>query len=252
MINPLDLSGKRILITGASSGIGRETCVLLSELGARVVLVARRKKLLEETLSMMQGDGHFVRPYDLTQIDSIPIWLRETALEMGTLHGLVHSAGIQRPLAIRSVDRAALDETMTINFAAGYSLARGFRHSTVHAESSSVVFLSSVAGLIGISGNSTYSASKGALIALTKTLALELKRDNIRVNCVAPGLVETQLVEHAVKNYTGEQYEAIKAMHPLGIGQPRDVAYAIAFLLADTGRWITGTTLVVDGGYTAQ
>lgn len=114
-----------------------------------------------------------------------------------------------------------------------------------------MVFFSSVAGLVGVIGSAAYSASKGAVIALTRSLALELVRDGIRVNCVAPGMVQTEMVEEVQRLLTPEQMQGIAAMHPLGIGRVRDVSNAVAFLLADTSRWITGTTLVVDGGYTA-
>ena len=141
---------------------------------------------------------------------------------------------------------------MRINVTAALCLAKAFRQKNVSTAGSSIVYLSSVMGIVGQSGQTAYSASKGALVTLAKSLTLELSRENIRVNCVAPAVVNTEMSEKMFQSLTPEQVKQIESMHPLGIGTPRDVANAIAFLLADTGRWITGTTLVVDGGYTAH
>ena len=250
IVNPMDLSGRNILVTGASSGIGRGTAVLLSQLGASVILVARREDKLEETRSMMHGDDHVIAPFDLTNIDKIPQWMRSLTSSEKRLHGLVHSAGLMHIRSIREVDNDALNEMMAINFNAAYSLTRGFRHRKVRAEVSSIVFLASVSGLIGQAGNTAYSASKGALISVARALAMELAREQIRVNCVAPALVESDIVDHMGGTLTPEQFQKIEDKHVLGLGKVEDVANAIAFLLADTGRWITGTTLILDGGYT--
>ena len=131
-------------------------------------------------------------------------------------------------------------------------LAKGFRQKGVHTDSGSIVLMASVMGLVGAVGRSVYCSSKGAVVGLTKSLALELARDGLRVNCVAPAFVATSMFQEMKTQLGAEQIGAIESAHPLGIGEPRDVAHAIAFLLADTGRWITGTTLVVDGGYTAH
>lgn len=252
MINPMDLTGRTVLVTGASSGIGRETSILLSQLGARLVLVARSAERLSETSARLEGRGHRVEAFDLTQVDEIPAWMKRITLETGVLHGVVHSAGIQITKPVRfqtSVDVATL---MRINLDAAFGLAKGFRQKGVYAAQGRLIFLSSVMGLVGQPAVTAYAASKGALIALTKSLALEWARDGLRVNCIAPAHVNTEMAQTLQSTLTDEQFAAIEAMHPLGIGTAQDVAYAIAFLLADTGRWITGATLVVDGGYTAH
>lgn len=248
----MDLRGRAFLITGASSGIGRETAILLSRLGARLALSGRNAARLEETRASLEGTGHEVSPLDLSRGDDIPAWQMGLTSRIGPLDGLVHAAGIQNVLPLKMVDRRDIDNVLQVNVSAAVMLAKGFRHKGVHSDRSSIVLLSSIRGLVGDPGLSLYSASKGAIVALTKSLAMELARDNIRVNNVAPAYVQTPMF-NAAKNHMGqEKYEKLLADHPLGIGRPMDVAYAVAFLLGDTGAWITGTTLVVDGGYTAR
>lgn len=253
MINPMDLSEHTILVTGASSGIGRATCVLLSELGAKVILTARRQEQLEETLSLMSHDGHTIVPFDLSQVEQIPAWLKDVADQHGKLNGLVHCAGMQLMKPIRDFDDESVQGMMALNFNAAFSLIRGFRHKQVYSrDSSSIVLLSSIAGLVGTPGNSIYSATKGAIIALVRSAALEVARQGIRVNGIAPGFIDTEMGEGLKQTLSESQFNKLIDQHPLGLGMPEDVANAIAFLLANSGRWITGTTLVVDGGYTAQ
>ena len=246
------MTGRTVLVTGASSGIGRETSRLLSELSAKVILVGRNREGLELTASLLIGQGHQIEAFDLTQLEEVSDWLKRVVQRTGPLDGLVHSAGIGAMLPVKAWSSSVHDSVMKINVSACLALAQAFRRPDIHNRPGSIVFVSSLAGLVGAVGISIYSASKGAVVALTKSLALELVRDGIRVNCVAPGAVETELVEESRRVLSQQQMTKLTAMHPLGIGNPRDVANAIAFLLADTSRWITGTTLVVDGGYTAQ
>lgn len=253
-MNPMALCGRTVLVTGASSGIGRETSIVLAELGARIVLVGRRREELERTLGSLSPQDHRIEPFDLTDLDAIPAWTRGLAEAIGPIDDLVHSAGVHFTLPVRATASRQYTDLMRVNVDAAFFLTKGFRQKGVRrmGGTSSIVFLSSVMGLIGQTGISAYSASKGALVAMAKSLALELAREGIRVNCVAPGVVRTRMAENAEQVLTREQYESIEAQHPLGTGTPRDVAYAIAYLLAETGRWVTGTTLVIDGGYTAQ
>ena len=252
MINPFDMTGYTVLVTGASSGIGRDTSCLLSELGARIILVARSGERLEKTASALAGADHQVEPFDLTLVDEVPVWLKQGADRWGLIDGVVHCAGIEATVPIKSWSAVSSDSVMKINVCASLALAKGFRQQGVHNRPGSIVFVSSVAGLVGVMGKSIYSASKAAVVGLTRSLALELVRDGIRVNCVAPGMVQTEMVEGVNHLFTEQQRAMIAALHPLGIGSPRDVAHAIAFLLGPASSWITGTTLVVDGGYTAQ
>ncbi len=250
--NPMDLTGRTILVTGATSGIGRATADLLGRLGARLVLVARDRGRLEGVAAELEGSGHLVEPLDLSEPEAIAARVKDVGRRAGGLHGLVHAAGIHAMQPLRTLEAAEFDRVMRVNVASAIQLVRGFRQKGVVAPASSVVLLASIVGQVGQPGIAAYAASKGAIIALTKSLAMELAREGVRVNCVAPSLVRTPMTDQLLRNLGEEQVASIEEMHPLGIGDPLDVAHAIAFLLAETGRWITGTTLVVDGGYTAR
>ena len=241
------------MVTGASAGIGRETAILLSRLGAKVVLTARDPVRLAETSGLLEGALHRVAPFDLGQIDAIPPWMKVVVAESGPLHGVVHCAGVQSALPLSQVNGSEMDNLLRINVASAVALAKGFRQKTVRShKGGSLVFVASVMGLVGSPCRSLYSASKSAIVGLTRSLALELVRDGIRVNCVAPAFVKTAMLDQMCALQGSAQTSLMAAAHPLGFGEPRDVACAIVFLIADTARWITGTTLVVDGGYTAQ
>jgi len=150
------------------------------------------------------------------------------------------------------LDDAEIERVLRLNVLAAVALVKGFRHRHVIAENGgSAVLISSVMGLVGAPGCVAYSLSKAAVHGAVRSLALELAGERIRVNSVAPACVATPMFDEMAKLWSDDQRARVSAMHPLGIGQPEDVANAVAFLLADTGRWITGTVLVVDGGYTA-
>ena len=252
MFNPMSLEGRTVLVTGASSGLGRETSILLSRLGAKLILVGRQRDQLQATAAQLAPAPYRIEEFDLNQLDAINEWLKRIATEEGGLHGLVHCAGIQAFSPLRMMKRDKIDQLLRINFLAAVELTKAFRQRDVCRKPASLVFLSSVMGLVGMPALSIYCASKGALDSFCRSMALEYASEDIRVNCVCPGLVRTEMSAKMEQQMTAEQFAAVQAAHPLGLGSPQDVANAVAFLLAETGRWITGTTLVVDGGYTAK
>lgn len=252
MVNPLDLTGRVVIVTGASAGIGLATSILLSQLGARVVLAARSTERLEAARRQLAGEGHWIEPIDFAASGDVAGWVKGLSAKTGPLGGLVHCAGIQLVRPLRLLTEADADGLMKVNVTSALMLAKGLRMKGVHAKGASLVLVSSVMGVVGAAGRTAYCASKSALTSLAKALALELAPEDMRVNCITPGFVRTAMLTQAEAIVGPEQMAAVEKAHPLGFGEPRDVANAAAFLLADTARWITGSTLVVDGGYTAQ
>jgi NAD(P)-dependent dehydrogenase (short-subunit alcohol dehydrogenase family) len=252
-VNPMDVSGRRFLVTGAGSGIGRAVARLLDALGADLGLVDVDPGGLDETRRLLAPDRHRPFAFDLRRVEEAGALVGEVVAQLGPLHGLVHAAGIQHVAPVRVLEPAIWRDVFAVNTEAALAIAKTLHSKRTYAgDHGSVVFISSVMGLVGTPGAIAYAMSKSALHGITKSLALEFAARKIRVNCVAPSFVRTPLFERTEKLWSEEQRKAVELRHPLGFGAPEDVANAVAFLLADTGRWITGTTLVVDGGYLAQ
>lgn len=249
MYNPFSLEDRRIMVTGASSGLGRACAKMISQLGGQLVLVARDGKRLQETYDQLEGSGHIISAFDLSNVEAISAWMKDEVAPGGQLAGLVHCAGIAITLPIKTMKLDVYDRLMRINVTAGFALAKGFRQRGVCSNASSVVFIASVAANKVQPGMVAYSTSKAAIYGLTRSLAVELIRDGIRVNCITPGLVKTEMQDEMESNRTQDQVQTIIDDHLLGLGRPEDVAHSVVFLLAETGRWITGSNLVVDGGY---
>jgi len=242
----VDLRSRRYLVTGASSGIGRATAVLLSQLGAGVVANGRDESRLAGTMALLENHGadHLSAAFDMCATDDIPRWMTS----LGRLDGLVHCAGVSRLVALRHVTAAMAEEAMRVNWLSAVAVCKGFRQRQVRAETGSIVLLSS-ASIQGVRMNCLYSSAKAAIVTLTRSIAAELSPERIRVNCLTPGWVRTPMTEEAVNAMTEQQLQAVSDMHALGWGEAEDVANSAAFLLSDAARWITGSNLYVDGGY---
>ncbi|AZC27861.1 SDR family NAD(P)-dependent oxidoreductase [Pseudomonas sessilinigenes] len=249
--NPFSLEGKHILVTGASSGIGREVAVWLSSQGARITLVARDQQRLEETQRRLIGENHSIAAVDFLTTVDVSAWMKSLAKQSAPFDGLVHAAGIQAPMPIRATSLSHWEKVMATNVTSSFSLIKAFRQKGVCQSSSSIVLISSVMAKAGEPALLGYCASKGAVESMVRAASIELAREGIRVNCVAPGVVRTEMAD-SLKDLVGaDSMELIERKHPLGFGTPLDVAYAVNYLLSPAARWVTGTSLVVDGGYLA-
>lgn len=248
----LDLQDRAILVTGASSGIGRATAIAASRQGAKIAVLARNKQKLEETLLLLEGDGHLALQGDVNDANSLTKLFQVARAELGQLHGLVHAAGVHAITPLRSIKPPQVSALLESNVTSALSVTKCFRAPEVRAENASVVLLSSAVGLVGEAGVSVYAASKAAVAALGRSLALELAVENIRVNSIAAGMVETPLTDRIQAKIGTQAWESILSRHPLGLGSSLDVANAALYLLSPVSRWVTGSTLVIDGGYTAQ
>ena len=241
-LNPFTLEGKQILVTGASSGIGRSIAILCSKMGAHVILTARNKERLDETLKQLSGTGHLVRAADLTLVDEVSHLVNE----MPKLDGIVHCAGVGSRVFCKSITRSDIMEVMDVNFIAPVLLQASILANKKINRSASIVFVSSRAYDFPSVGNAVYSASKGAIMSYSKCLALELAPRLIRVNCICPGMVWTDLICNTLKE---EDLKFAEQSYPLKrFGKVEDVANLAVYLLSNGSSWMTGSSIDLSGG----
>ena len=242
--NPFSLEGKTILVTGASSGIGQKTAIECSRLGAKMVVTGRNDERLQDTFAQLEGEGHVQKLAELTAQEDV-----ERLLDgLPTLDGLVLCAGSGVTVPFQFSSRDQFDKVFNVNYFAPVELLRLLVKKKKLAKPSSVVFVSSIGGLWSFNpGNGVYGASKAALNSTMKFCALELAPKRIRVNSVNPGMVNTKLINPST--ISEEQLKMDMETYPLKrYGEPEDVAYGIIFLLSDASSWVTGHSLVIDGG----
>ena len=249
-MNLFDLAGKRILVTGASSGIGQACAILASQLGASVVLTGRRSDALDETWRRMENhERHLIHPCDICDTSAVA----ELVKAGGKMDGLVHAAGVGPMCPVGFIDEAHVQGVMKTNYFAFLELMKHYSKAKNRADRLSVVAVSSVSALAGWGGVVVYCGSKGALSASVRALAMELASKGVRVNAVCPSNIKTPLYDAGAADMNSEDgLAALKAKQPLGLGMPEQVASAVAFLLSDAASFITGVNLPVDGGYLAQ
>jgi NAD(P)-dependent dehydrogenase (short-subunit alcohol dehydrogenase family) len=246
MYNPFTLEGKTILITGASSGIGKATAIECSRLGAKVIIFGRNKERLESTFKELEGENHIQIIADLSD-ESI---LDDVINELPKIDGIANVAGIVKTLPFQFVNRKELDNIFDVNFFAPVLLSQKLIKKKKLNKDSSIVFVSSIDGPVTAHiGNSIYSASKGAISAISRNMAVDLASKKIRVNSVLPGMTETPLIHG--DGITQEQLDLDKKLYPLKrYGEPKEIAWAIIYFLSNASGWTTGSQLVVDGGFT--
>lgn len=250
MVNDFHLTGKTILVTGGSSGIGRQTAIHISLGGGKVIVTGRNIEKLNETLSLLNGDGHKIIVADLTKDDDIANLVKE----IGKVDGIVHGAGIAELFPTKYINRKKIEEIYSINYHAPILLMSALFQAKKINPNAAIVFISSFSSKSPFPGGALYTGTKAALENYSGSLAVEHAKTGLRSNCVAPALVKTKIFEDTF-NYNpavdsiDESALAYEKVYLHGLGQPSDVANAIFFLLSPAARWITGQTITLDGGY---
>ena len=245
MYNPFSLSGKTILVTGASSGIGRATAIECSKMGATVIMTARNEERLQNTLAELSGNGHQYILADMTDEEQI----KQLVSVLPSLNGVVFSAGMIGLTPVQAITQNKLEQMQRINLNAPILLTKQLIKQKKLEAQASIVFIASAAGVYRTSvGNAIYATTKCGIDAFMRTAALELAGKNIRCNSINPAMIETEAL-------SAIQDEAMKerdlANYPLHrYGKPEEVAQAAIYLLSDATQWMTGTALKLDGGRT--
>lgn len=241
--NPFSLSGKTILVTGSSSGIGRGIAIVCSKMGASVIINGRNTAKLQETFSMMEGGGHIVLSGDLTDQSQVV----KLVAKLPKLDGIVHCAGVGQRMPCKDLIESNINQVMDVNFKAPVLLQAEILRQKKINKGASVVFIASIASWSPSMGNSMYSASKGAIISYANCLSLELAPRKIRVNCISPAMVWTDLIQNEAVDE--EQLKEDEKRYPLKrYGQPEDIANLAVYMLSDASTWMTGSNVKISGG----
>lgn len=252
MYNPFSLNNKVILITGASSGIGKQCAISCSKMGAIIILVARDENRLKSVMAELEGDNHIYFSIDVTEYDKITYIVKKAVEKVGKIDGFIHSAGIELTKPLKVMTSNDYEKLFSVNVIAGFEFAKIITKKKYSNEGLSLVFIASIMGVVANSALVGYCASKGALISGVRSLAIEFAQKNIRFNCISPGYIETEMMINAQNNLSKDEMVRIKEEFPLRLGVPEDVANACIYLLSHASRWVTGINLIVDGGYSAK
>jgi NAD(P)-dependent dehydrogenase (short-subunit alcohol dehydrogenase family) len=243
----MDLNGKHILVTGASSGIGRQIAIDVSKLGAHVTITGRNSAELKNTFTQLSGKNHTVIECDLTKADEI----KKLSTQLKELDGIAHCAGIVKPVPTKFINEQQIDEVFSINFKSVVLLNAQLLQQKKINNNASIVLISTISTIHPYFGGAIYIASKAALEGYGKTLALELVSKKIRVNVLQPALVKTAIYQSTIDTaFSDDEMKKYEQNYPLGIGETSDIANATCYLLSEKSKWITGTFIPMDGGLT--
>ncbi|TDG37708.1 SDR family oxidoreductase [Pedobacter changchengzhani] len=250
MYNPFSLEGKTILVTGASSGIGRAVAIDVAKAGAKVIIIGRNEKRLTEVKELIGSNVIKALTGDLTDNE----FIKHVLSSVDQIDGLVHSAGIMKLLPFKFIDYEGLDLMMKTNFYSPVMLSVELLKRKKFNKNSSVLFISSITGsVVGSKANAMYAASKAALSGIIKSMAIDLAKNKIRVNEIAPGMIQTEGAMELTNVISNDAIMEDKKKYPLGdYGKPNDISSACVFFMSDASQWITGSKLVIDGGFTIQ
>ncbi|MBR5747469.1 MAG: SDR family oxidoreductase [Prevotella sp.] len=249
--NPFSLEGKTILVTGASSGIGRQCAIDCSKMGAKVVAIGRNQERLDSAVAEMEGKG-VSYSYDLANLDGIKDLIATIVETHGKLDGFIHAAGIEITSPVKLSKPEEYESLFKVNYMSAFEIVKNLCGIKTFNKGGSIVMISSISGVIARKGLSAYAASKGALMSAARVMALEMASREIRVNTVSPGTILTPMMQKALDAMKEEDRQKRVEGFPLGLGQTTDISNACIYLLSDASRWVTGQNLVVDGGYTIQ
>jgi NAD(P)-dependent dehydrogenase (short-subunit alcohol dehydrogenase family) len=246
------LDGRRIFVTGASSGLGKAAAIALSRHGAKLAISGRDSARLETCLSELEGEGHRAVVADFRTADEATDLVKSLVKDGGLLDGIFHAAGISMTLPVRLIKQQQIDEVFRSSVYGAFGISRAAAQKNVMSDGGSILFMSSISALKGHNGMTVYSSAKAAVDGLVRSAAMELAPRRIRVNSILCGAVYTEMYAREVDRMGPEWIASVGAKHPLGFGQTDDVSSAVIYLMSDAARWITGTAMAVDGGYMAQ
>ena len=250
MNNLIDLTGKRILVIGASSGIGKQTALTLSTVGAKLTLVARNEEKLVEAIQALEGEGHDYFVADVSEVGSIEMLIKQIIAKEGPLDGLVYSAGVGTALPLMQSKPEKVQSAFDVNFFGFFEVIRQVSRKGRFNPGMRIVGVSSCASLRGDKSKAIYSSSKAAMDSAVRCMAKELAEKGICINTVAPSMTATELYNRYIEKYgedSATNNELLSRQY-LGVAQPQDIANAIVFLISPAARFITGITMPVDGG----
>lgn len=252
--NPFTLKDKVIIITGASSGIGAQCAIDCSKMGAKVVLVARNVERLQQTFNKMDGECHFVLPLDLVSSNCLKNVIKDVVSKVGKINGVVNCAGISSVTPLKLITDEKFEQFFRTNVYSAINLSKEVTRigNYDREKGCSIIFLASIMGLVGDKCKTLYSATKGALLAASRSMACEMAKNNIRVNVVSPGTIETPINASLPHMLDPELRKELEEKHLLGFGECSDISNACIYLLSDASKWVTGQNLIVDGGYTVR
>ncbi len=243
----IELKNKNILVTGASSGIGRQIAINASELGANVTIIGRNSQNLNETMSLLKGNEHKMYLIDISVEEDI----KKLISISSSYDGVVFNAGVVEYMPVKFLNFSKIDSIFNVNFNGNVILSQQLIKNKLINKKGSLVYISSISSKLGVPGTAIYSASKAALSSFSKIVASELAPQGIRSNTVCPGIVTTAMTMKT-DAISIEEIKKAENEYPLGYGEPSDVASLVMYLLSDVSKWMTGTEIVIDGGYTLK
>ncbi|MTI69966.1 MAG: 3-oxoacyl-[acyl-carrier-protein] reductase [Firmicutes bacterium] len=244
----MNLSGKVALVTGGSRGIGKEIALKLASLGADIIInYSRNSKKAEEVVSEIENMGRkaYCFQADVSKLEEVEKLIKKTLDEVSNVDILVNNAGITKDNLLMRMSKDDWNDVINVNLTGAYNLCKSLIRSMIRKKNGCIINISSVVGITGNPGQCNYSASKAGLIGLTKSLAKEVGKKNIRVNAIAPGFIETEMTDKLNENVIKEYKKNIPLKK---LGSPEDIANTVAFLASDLASYITGQVIVVDGG----